>query len=293
MRILKVAVIGASGQLGCDVCKAFSDSGHEVVQLNHEAIEVADFDLARTQLQQARADVVLNTAAMHNLDVCEGEPAKAFVVNGIGARNLAILSNELDFVLFHVSTDYVFDGAKRTPYVETDCPMPLNVYGNTKLAGEYFVRTIAKKHFVLRVSGLYGTNPCRAKGGSNFVNLMLKLAKERDEVRVVDDEVLTPTFTEDIASQMVSMSDVDEYGLYHVTAQGSCSWHRFTAKIFELAKAKVKLSIADPSEFPAKVPRPKYSVLENEGLKSLNLDIMLHWEDGLQRYLTRIGALSA
>jgi len=289
---MRVAVIGANGQLGCDVCKAFLDSGYEVVQLNHDVMDIADFESARTKLEQAGAGVVVNTAAMHNLDACEADPAKAFAVNGTGARNLAILANELDFVLFHTSTDYVFDGSKQTPYVETDCPLPLNVYGNTKLAGEYFVRTIAKKYFILRVSGLYGTSPCRAKGGSNFVNLMLRLAKERDEVRVVDDEVLTPTFTEDVARQIVAMCDANEYGLYHATAQGSCSWHKFAGKIFELSGAKVKLSVADPAEFPAKVPRPKYSVLENHGLKSLNLDIMPDWEDGLRSYLEKIGALS-
>lgn len=288
---MKVAVIGANGQLGCDVCTAFSDSGCEVIQLNHDAMDVGDFDSTKTRLEQVKADVIVNTAAMHNLDICEAEPAKAFTVNGIGARNLAILANELDFVLFHISTDYVFNGAKRTPYVETDRPMPLNVYGNTKLAGEYFVQTIAKKYFVLRVSGLYGTNPCRAKGGNNFVNLMLKLAKERDEVRVVDDEVLTPTFTEDIAGQITSMSGVKEYGLYHVTAQGSCSWHKFAAKIFELSKSTVKLSVADSGEFPLKVPRPKYSVLDNDKLKSLNLDTMPNWEDGLRRYMEKMGAL--
>ena len=289
---MRAAVIGAIGQLGCDVCRAFLDGGYEVVQLNHDFMDIADFDSAKTNLEKAGADVVINTAAMHNVDACEAQPAKAFAVNGIGARNLAILANELDFVIFHISTDYVFDGSKQTPYVETDCPLPLNVYGNTKLAGEYFMRTLPKKYFILRVSGLYGTNPCRAKGGSNFVNLMLRLAKERDEVRVVDDEVLTPTFTEDIARQIVAMCDANEYGLYHATAQGSCSWHKFAAKIFELSGAKVKLSVADPTEFPAKVPRPKYSVLENSKLKSLNLDTMPPWEDGLQRYLEKIGALS-
>ena len=288
---MRVAVIGANGQLGCDVCSAFSDSGCEVIQLNHNIVDIADFDSAEKNLEQTKADVVVNTAAMHNVDACEREPAKAFAVNGIGARNLAILSNKLDFVLFHISTDYVFDGTKRTPYIETDCPRPLNVYGNTKLAGEYFVQTLARKHFVLRVSGLYGTNPCRAKGGSNFVNLMLKLSKERDEVRVVDDEVLTPTFTEDIAKQLVSLREVNKYGLYHATAQGSCSWYRFAFQIFKLSGAKVKLSVAGPNEFPAKVPRPKYSVLENAGLKALKLDIMPSWEDGLRRYLQKIGEL--
>jgi dTDP-4-dehydrorhamnose reductase len=288
---MRAAVIGANGQLGCDVCSAFSDSGCEVIPFNHNIVDIVDFDSIEKNLAQAKIQLVVNTAAMHNVDVCEREPAKAFAVNGIGARNLAVLSNELDFVLFHISTDYVFDGTKHTPYIETDCPKPLNVYGNTKLAGEYFIQTLATKYFILRVSGLYGTNPCRAKGGSNFVNLMLKLAKERDEVRVVDDEVLTPTFTEDIAKQMVSLREMKSYGLYHATAQGSCSWYEFAAKIFELSGVKVKLSVANPGDFPMKVPRPKYSVLENAGLKSLNLDIMPNWEDGLRRYLKKVLAL--
>jgi dTDP-4-dehydrorhamnose reductase len=288
---LRIAVIGANGQLGCDVCKAFAESGHEVIELNHGAADVTDLDLMRTCLERVKPDVIVNTAAMHKVELCEDEPAKSFLVNGAGARNVALLAERFGATLFHISTDYVFDGAKKMPYVETDSPLPLNVYGNTKLAGEYFVRSIARKHFVLRVSGLYGTNPCRAKGGANFVNLMLRLAKERDEVRVVDDEELTPTFTEDIAAQMVAMVGVDAYGLYHVTAQGSCSWYGFAKKIFELSGSRVKLSVANPAEFPSKVPRPKYSVLENAKLKSLGLDIMRPWEDELRRYLSKVGAL--
>jgi len=289
---VRVAVIGANGQLGCDVCKAFSVNGHEVIQLNHDVMEITDLNLAKLKLEQAKPQVVVNTAAMHNVEACEANPLKAFEVNGLGARNLALLANELDFTLFHISTDYVFDGTKKSPYVETDCPLPLNVYGNTKYSGENFVRTIAKKRFVVRVSGLYGTNPCRAKAGSNFVKLMLRLATERDEVRIVDDEVLTPTFTEDIARQLVQMSKIDQYGLYHVTAQGECSWYEFAAKIFELTRAKVKLSIADPREFVAKVARPKYSVLENSNLQKLGIDLMPDWEEGLRKYLKEINALN-
>jgi dTDP-4-dehydrorhamnose reductase len=225
---------------------------------------------------------------MHNIDACEADPLKAFAVNGIGARNLAMLSNELDFTLFHISTDYVFDGFKKTPYVETDPPRPLQVYGNTKVSGEFFIQAIAKRFFILRVSGIYGINPCRAKGGNNFVKTMLKLAKERSEIRVVDDEILAPTFTEDIARQIVAMLDCNRYGIYHAAAHGQCSWHAFAAKIFEFSDSKVKLSVAEPSEFPAKVPRPKYSVLENARLKALGLDLMPDWEDGLQRYFNKI-----
>jgi len=288
---MRVAVIGANGQLGCDVCAAFSAGGRDVIPLNHETIDIADYASIRTALQQADAGVIVNTAAMHNVEKCEDDPLKSFQVNGLGARNLSLIANELDAILFYLSTDYVFDGKKKAPYVETDYPLPLNAYGNSKLAGESFVRTMAKKHFVVRVSGLYGANPCRAKGGNNFVKLMLKLGNERDEIRVVDDEVLTPNFTGDVARQIVAMNDMDTYGLYHATAQGSCSWYRFAAKIFELSGIQIKLSIAGPDEFPMKVPRPKYSVLENAGLKALGKDLMPDWQDGLKRYMDGIGAL--
>lgn len=288
---MKVAVIGANGQLGCDVYTAFSSAGHEVMPLNHDIVDVADYDSIEASLKKAEPDVIVNTAALHNVDACEDDPIRSFQVNGMGARNLSLITNTLDATLFYLSTDYVFDGRKKVPYTETDYPLPLNAYGNSKLAGESFVRSIAKKHFVVRVSGLYGANPCRAKGGNNFVKLMLKLSKERDEIRVVDDEILTPTFTEDIARQIVAMADMETYGLYHATAQGSCSWHRFAAKIFELTGTEVKLSIAGPDEFPMKVARPKYSVLENAALKALDRDIMPDWQDGLRRYLASLGAL--
>ncbi len=288
---MKVAVIGANGQLGCDVCAAFSSSGHQVVSLNHDTVDIADYASIKSPLEKARPDVIVNTAAMHNVDSCEDNPLKAFEVNTLGARNLALIANKLNSTLFYLSTDYVFDGLKKAPYVETDYPIPLNVYGNSKLAGESFVRSIAKKYFIIRVSGLYGTNPCRDKGGNNFVKLMLKLSKERDEIRVVDDEVLTPTFTENVVKQIVAMADMDNYGLYHATAQGSCSWYRFAAKIFELSGSPIKLLVADPDEFPIKVPRPKYSVLENAGLKDLGMDLMPDWQDGLKQYLAIIGAL--
>jgi dTDP-4-dehydrorhamnose reductase len=222
---------------------------------------------------------------MHNVEACEADPQRSFLVNGIGGKNLAQISNEVGYTLVHISTDYVFDGFTQVPYVEEDCPNPLNVYGNTKLSGEYFIKSIAEKYFILRLSGLYGINPCRAKGGLNFVSLMLKLSRERDEVRVVDDEILTPTYTGDIASQILHFVGRTDYGLYHVTSQGSCSWYEFASKIFELTNSSVCLSIADPGEFPVKVPRPKYSVLENKALQKAGIDIMPHWSTSLKLYL--------
>src|SRR5579872_417474 len=284
---MKIAVIGANGQLGNDVVAAFTKNGDEVVPLTHSEIELSNIDSVSTCLQRLRPEIVVNTAAMHHVENCEKEPEKAFAVNGLGTRNLALVSREIGATLTHVSTDYVFDGAKGNPYEESDAPNPLNVYGNTKLAGEYFVRSTVEKHFVLRTSAIYGKNPCRAKGGLNFIELMLKLARERGEVRVVDSEVVTPTSTAELAQQIVVLSRKDFYGLYHATAEGSCSWYDFAAEIFALANVKVKLNAARSNEFPAKVARPTYSVLENRALKIRCLNVFRPWQAGLREYLSQ------
>ena len=283
---MKIAVIGANGQLGMDVVNSFSSNEDEVTGLTHSDLELSNIDSVSTCLREMHPRVIVNTAAMHHVENCEREPEKAFEVNGLGARNLALVARDISATLIHVSTDYVFDGAKGNPYEETDAPNPLNVYGNTKLCGEYFVRSTVEKHFVLRTSAIYGRSPCRAKGGLNFIELMLKLARERGEVRVVDSEFVTPTSTAELARQMVKLSDSDAYGLYHATAEGSCSWHEFAREIFAMTGTKVNLEVAGPNEFPAKVPRPKYSVLENCGLKNQKINIFKPWQDGVREYLS-------
>lgn len=281
---MKIAVIGANGQLGTDVVNAFVANGDEVSPLTHADIELSNIDSVSSRLKGLSPQVIINTAAMHHVENCEKEPLKAFEVNGLGARNLSSVARDIGAVLMHVSTDYVFDGSKSSPYQETDAPRPLNVYGNTKLSGEYFVRSTVDKHFVLRTSAVYGKNPCRAKGGLNFVELMLKLARERGEVRVVDNEIVSPTPTPEVARQMVVLSRCESYGLYHATAEGSCSWHAFAQEIFRLTNTKVNLKVAGPNEFPIKVPRPKYSVLENCALKKCGLNVFRPWQDGLREY---------
>lgn len=284
---MKVAVLGASGQLGHDVAAAFTAAGNAVTSLTHEQMEVSSLESVRSVLESLRPDVVVNTAAFHHVEKCEADPVLAFAVNSIGARNVAQVTETLAATVIHISTDYVFDGAKNAPYVEEDVPAPLNVYGNSKVAGEYFVRSINPRHFVVRVSAIYGENPCRAKGGLNFVELMLKLAKERSELRVVDDEFVSPTPTRQIARQLVALAATNHYGLYHATSEGSCSWYDFAAAIFERTGTKVRLERARPGEFPAKVPRPKYSVLENRALKSKSLNLFTKWQDGLAQYLAQ------
>jgi dTDP-4-dehydrorhamnose reductase len=282
---MKVAVIGANGQLGSDLVAAFSENGDAVSALTHTDMEISELPSVSRALEGIRPQVIVNTAAMHHVENCERESEKAFAVNALGPRNLALVARDLDAVLLHVSTDYVFDGSKGSPYLEEDSPRPLNAYAITKLAGEHFVRATTAKHFVIRTSGLYGKSPCRAKGGLNFIELMLKLAKERGEVRVVDSEVVSPTSTAELAQQMVRLSHSDCYGLYHATAEGSCSWYEFAQEIFAITDTPVRLKVAAPGEFPAKVARPTYSVLENRGLKSRGLNMLKPWQDGLHQYL--------
>jgi len=282
---MRIAVVGANGQLGADVVRAFADNADDVCALNHSEVEVANFDSVSRTLGEHAPQVIVNTAAMHHVETCEREPERAFAINALGPRNLALVARDLGAVLMHVSTDYVFDGSKASPYDETDAPRPLNVYGNTKLAGEYFVRCTMETHFVIRTSGLYGKHPCRGKGGPNFVELMLKLARERGEVRVVDGEVVSPTSTEELARQIVLLSRSDCYGLYHATTEGSCSWYEFAREVFAVTQTRVSLKVASPNEFPAKVPRPSYSVLENRALKLLGLNTFRPWQEALRDYL--------
>ncbi|MGA9389653.1 MAG: dTDP-4-dehydrorhamnose reductase [Candidatus Sulfotelmatobacter sp.] len=282
----KIAVIGGNGQLGHDVVEAF-DGIAEVYSLTHQELELSDIDSAATCLRALHPDIVVNAAAMHHVENCERDPARAYAVNALGVRNLAHITDDLDAILIHVSTDYVFDGRKGTPYTEDDLPLPLNVYGSSKLAGEYFTRTGNQKHIVLRTSALYGRHPCRGKGGENFVDVMLRLGRERGEVRVVDSERITPTSTRDLAQQIVVLSDAGAYGLFHATAEGICSWHEFACEIFAAAGIRVRCLVAQPEEFPAKVARPEYSVLDNAGLKQAGLNRFRHWREGLQAYLAQ------
>jgi dTDP-4-dehydrorhamnose reductase len=281
---LKIAVIGANGQLGTDVCAAFRNEKDQVSALTHADLELGNASSVEVALDAANPDFIVNTAAMHHVDKCEADPAAALTANAIGARNVAVWAQRSGVPVAYVSTDYVFNGQKSTPYLETDAAHPLNAYGISKLAGEHFTAA-ASKHFVLRVSAIYGHSPCRAKGGLNFVELMLKLAREREELRVVDEEFVTPTPTVQIAAQIVALSRTQSYGLYHATAEGSCSWYAFAREILDTAGEKVRLVKADPAEFPAKVPRPRYSVLENNGLKAQGLNVFRHWREGLHDYL--------
>jgi dTDP-4-dehydrorhamnose reductase len=280
---LRVIVVGANGQLGTELVEQCGKN-HKVMGLTHEDIEITDINNVDKTLKDLKPDIVINTAAYHHLPDCEKNPEKSFQVNGVGALNLAKIAADTGFVLVHYSTDYVFDGEKRKPYTELDQPKPLNVYGLTKLNGEILIKNYCYKKFIIRISGIYGKTVCRAKG-KNFITTMQKAAKEKDVVKVVDDEILTPTSVYEIAKNTISLMQTEAYGLYHMTGEGSCSWFEFAGVIFNELGLKTPLISCQSSEFPMEIKRPSYSVLENQKLKSVNLNLMVHWKDALISFL--------
>jgi dTDP-4-dehydrorhamnose reductase len=282
---MKIAIIGANGQLGTDLMEVLS-TGYDVIGLNHADIEITDIDSVKNALSSAKPDIVLNTAAYHIVPEAEKFPDKAFHINGTGTLNLAKVCQDLGTRLVHYSTDYVFDGKKQKPYTEDDCPNPLNVYANTKLSGEYFALHYSDKSYVVRVSGIYGRVPCRAKGG-NFITTMIKLAKEKPEVRVVNDEILTPTPTYHIAKNTATLIKTDAFGLYHMSCEGEVSWYEFAKVIWKVLALKTPLYPASVNDLPSIVKRPIYSVLENRNLNKMGINKMLDWKNALVEFLEK------
>ncbi|HOD50981.1 MAG TPA: dTDP-4-dehydrorhamnose reductase [Candidatus Hydrogenedentes bacterium] len=284
---MKVLVIGAAGQLGRDVSRVFQDATLIEADLSGAKVplDLCDPERVRALIaDELRPDIVINTAAAHNVPECEKDPAQAFAVNASGVRDLARICHHARARLVHISTDYVFGNGARRPYVETDAPAPLNVYGASKVAGEYLAAAECRDLLIVRTSAIYGHAPCRAKGGKNFVELMLHLAATKGAVKVVTDEVVSPTFTLALARQIRLAVEKAEPGVYHATSQGECSWFDFARAIFEETNTRVRLDKATSADFPSPVRRPDYSVLDNKHLREQGLDIMPGWRESLQEY---------
>ena len=280
----RILLIGSNGQLGSDLMKVLENA----VPLTHKDIEICDEKQTKSVIEKYSPEIVINTSAFHKVDLCEDEVEKSFQVNAYAVRNLAMICKEKDIILVHISTDYVFDGRKNSPYSESDSPNPLNVYGVSKLAGEYFIRNILERFFIIRSSGLYGAAGASGKGG-NFVELMIRFAKEGEPIKVVDDQVLTPTYTRELAENIAGLIKTEEYGIFHVTNNGECSWFEFAREIFELGNFHPELSPTTTEDFGAKAMRPSYSVLGNDRLKRTGLDRMSPWKDALKRYMQEKG----
>jgi len=281
---MKVLLIGANGQLGTDLLKVFQAAGDTVVPFTHAQLDVCSEAQIAEAMAKAKPDVVLNTAAYHRVDECEHKSALAFQVNGTAVMYLAQASKAAGATLVHYSTDYVFGGyEKGSPYEETDLPAPVNVYGTSKVVGEHLIAAYAERYFTIRTCGLYGVAGSSGKGG-NFVETMLKKAMAGDAIRVVDDQILTPTYTADLAQATRDLILTGRYGLYHVSSEGQCSWYDFTRYIFETAGLDAKLSPVKSSEFASPVRRPANSVLSKAKLRAVGVSIP-SWKDALLRYL--------
>ena len=286
---MKVAVTGAKGQLGTDLCRALHS--FDVIPFTHADIEIGDMASVREAMVKHKPAVIINTAAYVRVDDCEDKKEKAFQVNALGARNVAVVAQELGAKLVQISTDYVFGGEaelRTAPYTEFDTPIPLNIYGKSKLVGENLVRHFCLRHFVIRASALFGVAGSSGKGG-NFIETMLRLAKERDELRVVNDQVFSPTYTRDLARKITQLMTTECYGIFHITDGGACSWYQFTTEIFKLAGLKTRVVPITSEQYPRKARRPRYSVLDNYHLRLLGMDDMRPWQEALRDYLEARG----
>ena len=280
---MKVALIGAKGQLGQDIAKTVPE-GVELYLFTHQDFDITDRESVQNMLgNKERFDVIINTAAFHKTDVCEDEPEKAFAVNAVGVKNLVDVCLKTGSVLVHISTDYVFDGTKiktKEPYTEEDLPNPINVYGISKYAGELIVRNYLEKYYVVRVASLYGRAGASGKGG-NFVYTILHKARASEPLRVVDDIYMSPTYTLDAAREIWWMIlEERPYGLYHVVNFGYCSWYEFALKILKFADLKVEIKRVKHTEFQTRAKRPLWSPL-----KSVKGIAMRGWEEALQDFI--------
>lgn len=283
---MKIAVIGCNGQLGQDMMKMLKTGVHEINGIDFPEIDITRRNLTQNLLENLAPEIIINCAAYTNVDACEENKEQAFAVNSQGVLNLALSAKSLDAKMIHISTDYVFKGDAKVPYKENDSTGPLTVYGQSKLEGERKLSDTLEKHFIFRVAWLYGAN------GNNFVKSMISLGlkkkKENGFLKVVNDQFGTPTFTVEVCRQILALMDKDEYGIYHCTNKGACSWFDFACLILKSKGIDVHVHPCKTEEFPRPAPRPGYSVLENQHLKSLNKNQMKPWKDAFKEFITTI-----
>ena len=275
---MKIVLTGAKGMLGSDV-DALARARHEVTATDKEELDITKADATRRFFAENEADVIINCAAYTDVDGCEADRDNAYLLNAVGPRNLAAAASEIGAALVHISTDYIFDGAKGSPYREDDAPNPISVYGATKLAGERFVQGLTGKHYIVRTQWLFGEN------GGNFVDTMLKLAKVKDSLSVVNDQFGSPTYARDLAAAIVALIQRPAYGVYHITNGGVVSWYDFAREIFRQAGVKATVTPCTTAEFPRPARRPAYGALENRRWKANGHPPLRPFGEALADYL--------
>ncbi len=276
-----VVIVGSTGQLGRELVKVFA--AETMVALTHADLDITDADTTRERIVGLRPDVVINAAAYNAVDRAETEMAQAFAVNAFGARHLALACRECGAAMVHVSTNYVFDGRKTEPYEVDDLPAPLSVYGASKLAGEHLVRVTLERAHIIRTSAVFGLAGMQRATG-NFVESMLRRAQQQSELRVVNDQTMSPTYAVDLAATIKTLVEIGVYGTYHVTNSGDCTWFEFCRAIFDLAGVMTPLYPVSTEEFAAPARRPRYSVLSHASLHAVGVPSPRHWREALAAY---------
>lgn len=279
----KIIVTGCNGQLGRAVNEYYKNASDlSFVNTDVGELDITDIDAVLGLAREVKPYAIINCAAHTGVDACETQYEKAFAINAIGPRNLAIAARETGARLVHISTDYVFDGKAARPYVETDPANPQGAYGSTKLAGEEFVRQFADRWFILRTAWLYGD-------GKNFVKTMLRLSETHDVVRVVGDQFGSPTSAAQLTRAINAVLFSDNYGIFHATCEGSCSWAQFAEEIFRLAGKNTAVEAITTEEYGAPAPRPAYSVLDNRMLRLTTDFSFADWHDAVAVYMKELG----
>lgn len=291
---MKILITGGRGQLGTELAKCFErgytelgtpdvlKEKNEVRLIDIDELDISDIKAVKELFGKERYDAVINCAAYTNVNKCETERELAFKANALGPRNLAIAAEEIGAKLIHVSTDYVFEGEGNTPYVEWDLCNPQSVYGKTKYLGEEYVKEFSTKYFIIRTAWLYGYY------GANFVKTMRKIATEKGACKVVCDQRGNPTNAADLAHHILKLVTTEEYGIYHGTGEGECSWYEFTKKIVEFSGIDATVTPCTTEEYPTPAKRPSYSSLENMMFKTTVGNEFRAWEDALEHFIKNL-----
>ncbi|MEL7605873.1 MAG: dTDP-4-dehydrorhamnose reductase [Sedimentibacter saalensis] len=282
----KVLITGSNGQLGLELYNILKYK-YELILTSRSNLDITNFNETIEFINKYRPDFIINCAAFTAVDLCETQEETAYSSNALGPKNLAIASSQIGAKLVHISTDYVFDGEGNKdlngnirPYTEEDKTNPQSAYGRTKLEGEKLVIENTNKYFIIRTAWLYGE-------GKNFVRTMINLSKTNSEVKVVNDQIGSPTSTEELSNMIEKLIETENYGVYHGTCEGYCSWYELTCEIYRLMDIKTKVIPVTTDEFPRPAKRPKYSVLENKKLNELNIYKFKEWQEALKIYLEK------
>jgi dTDP-4-dehydrorhamnose reductase len=280
---MKILVTGVKGQLGHDVVLELEKRGHEVVPTDAEEMDITDSAMVEEVISFANPDGVIHCAAYTAVDKAEDDADTCRRVNALGTENIARVCKKLNCKMMYISTDYVFDGQGERPWEPDDeVTTPLNVYGQTKYEGEQAVRANVDRHYIVRIAWVFGVN------GHNFVRTMLRLGRQNGAVKVVDDQIGSPTYTEDLSRLLVDMMETDRYGTYHATNEGLCSWYDFACEIFKCAGMDVSVTPVKSSEFASKAKRPFNSRMSKDKLEANGFQRLPDWRDATRRYVELI-----